>query len=193
MPRDDARFECWNGHDVRRFGEDPGDGRASTFDAPRPQAPIRAQYGAGFAAIRGPESAGWRREVARVKSLDVLQQAAEKASPERREGDERRIALLARLNEPELRIASPKEIFRLNCRARMDRVRAPQGVGRDFAQADGADRSGFDATGQLPDRVLDWNALVDAMDLVEVDVTDAKASLRTLARLPPTHRRVVPP
>ena len=65
----------------------------------------------------------------------------------------------------------------------MHGVTAPQRIGRDFGEADRADRARFDEARQFADRLLDRNRFVDAMHIIEVNVVDAEPLPRTVQRL----------
>jgi len=59
-------------------------------------------------------------------------------------------------------------------------ARAAESVGRDLAEADRADRPGFDVAGEFADRILDRDPPVDPVDVIEVDPVDSEPSQRPL-------------
>ena len=67
---------------------------------------------------------------------------------------------------------------------RVHGVRPAEGVGRGLGQPEVADLAGLDQLGHGADRVLDRHGRVDAVQVVEVDVVDAEAQQRHVARLP---------
>src|SRR5208337_4417286 len=126
-----------------------------------------------------------------VERVDLLEKAAEIAPSDRRERDQDRPGLGAGLNQPELGIARPQRIFRLHRCDRVHRARSAERVRRDLAEADRADRPGFDVAGEFADGVLDRDPPVDAMDVKEVDAVEAEPSQRPLQAVADMFRAVV--
>ena len=82
-----------------------------------------------------------------------------------------------------LGIAAPERVLGLQRGDRMDRMRAADRLRRRFGQAEVADLAGADEIGHRADRLLDRRRAVDAMLVVEIDVIDAEALQRRVARL----------
>ena len=70
-------------------------------------------------------------------------------------------------------------------------VGASERVRRDLGKADRADRARFDEPRQFSDRVFDRDRFVDAMNVVEVDVVDAKPLPRAVEGFADVGRAVV--
>ena len=66
---------------------------------------------------------------------------------------------------------------------RVDRDGTPHGVGRRLGQSEVAHLPLGDQLGHRPDRLLDRNVRVRAMQVVEVDVVDTQALQRALDRV----------
>src|SRR5665811_2633438 len=73
-------------------------------------------------------------------------------------------------------------ILGLNCRDRVYRVGTADRLGARLREADVADLAGVHELGHRSDRVLDRRLGVDAVLVVEVDVIDAEAAERSVAR-----------
>lgn len=94
-------------------------------------------------------------EILFAEGLYVLQQAAQIAARERREGDQNSAQFRASLTQAKFGIARPQRIFGLGSGDRMHVMSASKGVRGDLGEADRTDRAGFDEARQFSDCVFD--------------------------------------
>src|SRR5262249_15458937 len=110
--------------------------------------------------------------------------AGEETAAKRAIGDEADAEPAAGLQHSVLWIARPERILGLHGGDGMHLVRARDGLGRCFTQADVANFSGAHQFRHGANRLLDGRVGVDAVLVVEIDVLDAEALQAALDGLP---------
>ncbi len=128
-------------------------------------------------------------EVALVELVGRAEPTRQEAASERRVGDERDAELLQRRQDLGLDVARPQRVLRLHRRDRVHSVRAADRLGARLGEAEVAHLAGRHELGHRAHRLLDRRVGVDAVLVVEVDVIDAEAPERALARAAHVGRR----
>src|SRR6266545_6839367 len=112
----------------------------------------------------------------------TLYLACEESPAERTVGDEADPELAHGGQDLVLHVAAPQRVLRLEGGDRMHRVCAPYRLGGRLGQPE---KPHLPCTHQIrhrPNSLLDWHGAIDAVLIVQVDVIDAEASQRGIAR-----------
>ncbi len=115
--------------------------------------------------------------------------AGEEAAAERAVGHEPDAQFARGGQDPGLHVAGPQRVFALQRRDRMHRVAAAQLIGAGFRDADRADLALVLQPAELAHRLLDRDARIDPVQIVEVDVLEPEPLQAGLHRLAGAHRR----
>ena len=109
--------------------------------------------------------------------------AGEEAAPERAVGDEADAELADRREDLVLGVARPERVLGLKRADRVDLMRAPDRAGGCLGEAQVAHLALLDELLHRAHRLLDRRVRVHAVLVVEIDVVDAQAAERSVARL----------
>src|SRR4051794_17898198 len=130
-------------------------------------------------------------EVVLVEVLGLGEAAGQEAAAERAIGDEADPELADGREDLVLGVARPQRVLGLQRGDRVHGVRAADRLRRGLGQAEVAHLALRDELGHRADGLLDRHRLVDAVLVVQVDVVDAEALERRLARVADVLRAAV--
>ena len=142
--------------------------------------------------VAGLEARHVQPDVLRRQRRDVAQLAGEESAREWAERDERDAQLAARVEHGHFGVARPQRVFGLDGGQRVHGVRTADGCRRHLAHADRPHLAGLDQTRHRADALFDRQALVPAVQVVEVDdvgLEPRQAVVARSARSPRAARR----
>ena len=125
----------------------------------------------------------WRRKSLVLQRVGRLEAAGQEAAAQRAVGHEADAQLAHRLQQLVLDVAGPQRVLGLQRADRVRGVRAADGLGRGLGQAQEAHLARLDQLAHGADGLLDRRLGVHAVLVEEVDVVQAQAAQRVVARL----------